>query len=219
MSSNRWLVGEVAYVDRMPALALEALNEKQRKVAEELMNGPRGGVKGPFIPLLRSPELVDRLGRVGEYLRFGSALDARVRELVTLIVAREWTNQFEWAVHVPLALEAGIERDVIDALAQGRDPKGMTASEEIAYEVCAELSRTKGVCELTYRRAIEAFGEAGLIEIVSVYGYFVTISAIMNIAHTAPPEGCTQLRFSAHTRRTKSYRYAPALSAAAGWAT
>jgi 4-carboxymuconolactone decarboxylase len=189
MSSNRWLVGEVAYVERMPALALESLNEKQRKIAEELMHGPRGGVKGPFSALLRSPELVNRLGSVGEYLRFGSALDPGIREFVMLVVAREWTNQFEWAVHVPLALEMGIERGVIDALSQGRHPKGMTAAEEIAYEVCAELSRTKGICEVTYRRANEAFGEAGLIDLVSVYGYFVTVCAIMNVAHTAPPEG------------------------------
>jgi 4-carboxymuconolactone decarboxylase len=181
------VVGEVAYADRMPPLARGSLNEKQRKVAEELINGPRGGVKGPFIPLLRSPELVDRLGKVGEYLRFGSSLQPKISEFVMLVVSREWTNQFEWAVHAPLALKNGLKQDVIDALAEGRRPKGMAEDEEIAYEICEELSRTKSVCETTYRRAVERFGEVGVIDIATVYGYFVTVCAIMNLAHTPPP--------------------------------
>jgi len=187
MSDSRWVVGEVAYADRMPPLAMDLLNEKQRKMAEELINGPRGGVKGPFIPLLRSPELVDRLGKVGEYLRFGSSLQPKISEFVMLIVSREWTNQFEWAVHAPLALKNGIGQEVIDALAEGRRPKAMTEDEEIAYELCEELSRTKSVCETTYRRAVEKLGEVGVIDIATVYGYFVTVCAIMNLAHTPPP--------------------------------
>jgi len=174
-------------MDRMPPLALSALNEKQRKVADELINGPRGGVKGPFIALLRSPELVDRLGKVGEYLRFGSSLQARISEFVMLVVAREWTNQFEWAVHAPLALKNGVGQDVIDALAEGRRPDRMTADEQIAYGLCEELSRTKGVCDTTYRRAVEAFGEVGVIDIATVYGYFVTVCAVMNLALTPAP--------------------------------
>jgi len=187
MSDSRWVVGEVAYADRMPPLAMDLLNEKQRKMAEELTNGPRGGVKGPFIPLLRSPELVDRLGKVGEYLRFGSSLQPKISEFVMLIVSREWTNQFEWAVHAPLALKNGIGQEVVDALAEGRRPKAMTEDEEIAYELCEELSRTKSVCETTYRRAVEKLGEVGVIDIATVYGYFVTVCAIMNLAHTPPP--------------------------------
>ena len=177
-------------MDRMPPLALSALNEKQRKVAEELINGPRGGVKGPFIPLLRSPELVERLGKVGEYLRFGSSLAPRISEFVMLLVAREWTNQFEWAVHAPLALKNGVSQEVIDALAEGRRPDRMAADEQIAYGLCEELSRTKGACDTTYRRAVQAFGEVGVIDIATVYGYFVTVCAIMNLAHTpAPADG------------------------------
>ena len=176
------------HADRMPPLPVDSLNEKQRKVAEELTNGPRGGVKGPFIPLLRSPELVDRLGRVGEYLRFGSSLQPRISEFVMLVVSREWTNQFEWVVHAPLALKNGIRQEVIDALAEGRHPKGMADDEESAHEVCSELSRTKSLCDTTYRRAVEKFGEVGVIDIATIYGYFVTVCAIMNLAHTPPPE-------------------------------
>jgi len=165
------------------------MNEKQRKVADELTSGPRGGVKGPFIAALRSPDLVDRLGKLGEYLRFGSSLQARISELVMLIVSREWTNQFEWAMHSPLALKNGVKQAVLDALAEGRRPKGMAADEEIAYEICDELGRTRSLCDTTYRLAVEQFGEAGVIDIATIYGYFVTVCAIMNLAHTPPPAG------------------------------
>ena len=188
MSNGQWIVGEVRYTDRMPPLPPGSMNEKQRKVADELTSGPRGGVKGPFIPALRSPDLVDRLGKLGEYLRFGSSLQAKISEFVVLIVSREWTNQFEWAVHAPLALKNGVDPQVIDALAEGRRPKNMAQDEEAAYEVCEELSRTKGLCDTTYRRALEIFGEAGMIDIAATYGYFVTVCAIMNLAHTPPPD-------------------------------
>ena len=54
--------------DRMPPLAAEAMSEAQRSAVAELAAGPRGGVRGPFIALLRSPELMRRLQKVGEYL-------------------------------------------------------------------------------------------------------------------------------------------------------
>ena len=90
-------------------------------------------------------------------------------------------------MHAPLALKNGISQGVIDALAEGRHPKGMADDEEIAHEVCGELSRTKSLCDTTYRRATEKFGEIGVIDIATIYGYFVTVCAIMNLAHTPPP--------------------------------
>ena len=74
--------------DRMPPLRDEQMDAIQRVAAAELIAGPRKGVKGPFIPLLRSPELMARLQKVGEYLRFGSELSPRITEFATLVVAR-----------------------------------------------------------------------------------------------------------------------------------
>src|SRR5450631_1065484 len=107
---------EMSY-ERMPPLSMDAMNDVQRKAAEELIAGPRGAVFGPFIPLLRSPELMDRLQKVGEFLRFKNSLSPRISEFVMLIVSREWTQQFEWQTHVPLAIKAGLSQDIVDALA------------------------------------------------------------------------------------------------------
>jgi len=188
MTEEKWTVGQVAFEDRMPPLAEDKMNQAQRKAAAELTAGPRKGVKGPFIPLIRSPELMDRLQKVGEYLRFQSALEPRISEFIMLIVSREWTQQFEWAVHVPLGSKAGLEQDVIEALAEGRRPGAMCADEETVYDFCAELLRTKGISDTTYRRAADAFGENGVVDIVGVVGYFTTVSMVLNVAHTPPDD-------------------------------
>lgn len=173
--------------DRMPPLSFDKMTAAQRKAADELTAGPRKGVKGPFVPLLRAPELMDRLQRVGEYLRFQNSLEPRIGELVMLIVSREWTQQFEWGVHVPLGQKAGLSEEIIHAIAEGRRPPVMKPDEEVVYDFCDELLRNKGVCDYTYQRAVEAFGEHGVIDILGVAGYFTTVSMVMNVAHTPPP--------------------------------
>lgn len=174
--------------DRMPPLAPAAMTEAQRKAADALTAGPRGGVKGPFVPLLRSPDLMDRLQKVGEYLRFKSALEPRINEFLMCVVSRAWTQQFEWFVHVPLALKAGIKRETLKSLAEGRRPVGMAEDEEIAYDFWDELTRTRGVSDATYERAVQKFGEAGIIDLLGLLGYFTTVSMVMNVAHTPPPK-------------------------------
>lgn len=177
--------------ERMPALKMEEMDDAQKAAAQELINGPRGAVFGPFIPLMRSPELMNRLQKVGEYLRYHSALETRINEWVMLIVSRQWTQQFEWCMHYPLALKAGVRQEVLDGLAQGRRPSAMAEDEAIAYDLCDELARTHGVSDETYRRAVEAFGERGVVDMVSLAGYFTTVSMVMNVARTSPQKETT----------------------------
>ena len=188
MSGSKWNAGHMEFHNRMPPLPAGSMTDAQRKAAEDMIAGPRKGVHGPFVPLLRSPELMDRLQNVGEYLRFKSSLEQRISEFIMLIVSREWTQHFEWFIHVPLGRKAGISEDTIAALSEGRRPSAMSEHEEAAYDFCAELLRTKGVSETTYRRAVLQFGESGVIDMLGVAGYFTTVSMIMNVAHSPPPE-------------------------------
>ncbi|TMH61842.1 MAG: carboxymuconolactone decarboxylase family protein [Betaproteobacteria bacterium] len=178
----------MSHVERMPPLDPAAMNEAQRKSAQALTAGPRGGVKGPFIALLRSPELMDRLQQVGEYLRFRSSLEPRISEFLMLIVSRVWTQQFEWSVHVPLALKAGVKPQTVETLAAGSRPAAMATDEATAYDFCDELLRTKGVSEATYRAAVDQFAEGGVIDMLGVIGYFTTVSMVLNVAHTPAPK-------------------------------
>ena len=178
----------MSHLVRLPPLDPAAMTEEQRAAAAALAAGPRGGVKGPFIALLRSPELMQRLGDVGEYLRFRNTLEKRISEFLMLIVSREWTQQFEWAVHVSLALKAGVHSSTIDDLATGRRPRNMAADEALAYDLCDELARNHGVSDATYRETVDQFGERGLMDLLGLVGYFTTVSMVMNVAHTPPPK-------------------------------
>lgn len=174
--------------DRMPPLSLDAMDDAQRAAAQALIAGPRKAVKGPFIPLLRSPALMDRVQRVGEYLRFDSSLPTRVSEFAMLLVARHWTQQFEWCVHVPLALKAGTAPETIEALREGRRPTTMDADETLVHDFVNELLQHHGVCDATYARAVERFSERGVIDLTALVGYFVMVSMVLNVAHTPPEE-------------------------------
>lgn len=175
--------------DRMPAIPSEQMTDAQKKSAEEIIKGPRGALNGPFIPLLRSPELLDRAQRVGEYLRFRNSIGPRLGELVTLIVARRWTQQYEWHVHEPAALKAGIKPEIVKAIAEGRRPDGMAEDEAMVYDFCAELHANSSVSDATYNRALSRLGEQGVIDMVGLDGYYTFLAMIMNTTRTAVPAG------------------------------
>ena len=177
--------------DRMPPIAADKMTEAQKKGAEELVAGPRGSLVGPFVPLLRSPELMSRLQKTGEYLRYNTKLGSSISEFIILVTARQWTQQFEWDVHYPLALKAGVNAETVAAVAEGRHPTGMSADEEIVYDFLAELRQNQSVSDATYLRAIKRFGEQGVIDMVGIAGYYTMLAMIMNVARTPLPPGRT----------------------------
>ena len=178
--------------DRSERLAMppyDRLDEKQRAAADALINGPRKGVSGPFVPLMQSPQLLDRLAKVGEHLRFHSVLPTRTAEFVMLIVSRELSNQFEWAIHLPIALAAGVARETVAELVEGSRPATMSPEEALAYDITLEVMHRHGVADTAYRRAVAQWGTAGVVELTALIGYFTTVCWIMNVARTPAPGG------------------------------
>lgn len=175
--------------DRLPAIPNDKLSEDQLKASAEFAKIRGTAPFGPFIPLLRSPEVMVRVSALGEQLRYKSALPPRLSELAILIIARQWTQQYEWYVHEPIALKAGVSRDTVKAIAEGRRPERMTDHEEIIYAVCDELHRTKRVSDATYARAVAALGERGAIDTAAIVGYYTLLAMVMNTAQTALPDG------------------------------
>jgi 4-carboxymuconolactone decarboxylase len=178
------MLGSAEAQDRMPPIPKDKMTEAQKKAADELIAGPRGQLTGPFNPLLRSPEFMTRLQKTGEYLRFNSSLDKKLIEFVILITARQWTQQYEWNAHAPLGLKAGLEPEVIAAIADGRRPAKMSNDEEISYDLIMELQQNRSVSDATYARAVTRFGEQGVIDMVGLAGYYSTLGMVMNVART-----------------------------------
>lgn len=185
------VVGAVAAQDRMPPIPKEKMTDAQKKALDEVTSGPRGagGAEGPFIPELRSPELMSRLQKVGEYLRFHNTIGSKLTEFIILLTARQWTQQYEYNAHEPLALKAGVKPETISAIAEGRRPEGMAPDEEAAYDFCAELRQNQSVSDATYARAVSKFGEQGVVDMTGLVGYYTTLAMIMNVARSPLPAG------------------------------
>jgi 4-carboxymuconolactone decarboxylase len=164
--------------DRMPAPAPEQMSEAQKKVAADL-TATRGELRGPFTAIIHSPKLADRLQHLGAF----------INRIVSLMVARHWSAQYEWWVAIPFALKAGVKQSIIDAIADNRRPAGMATDEEITYDFIGELLNYKSVSDATYARAQEAFGNTGVIDMLGVAGYYTMQAMIMNTVRTPLPPG------------------------------
>ncbi|MBI4190976.1 MAG: carboxymuconolactone decarboxylase family protein [Betaproteobacteria bacterium] len=173
----------------MPVIPDDKMTAAQKKAAAELVAGPRKEVKGPFVPLLRSPEFMSRLQKVGEYIRFICPLDKRINTFAGIIAARHWNQQFVWWAQHGQALEAGLQPAIADAVGDGRRPTGMAEDEEIVYDLLTEVFNNKGASDPTYARAVAKFGEQGIIDLLGVAGYYTVLAMVMNVARTAVPEG------------------------------
>ena len=150
-------------------------------------SGPRGELIAPFVPLLRAPELMTRLQLVGEYLRFGSGLPPRLTELVILVVARRWDQDYEWGHHVPLARAAGLEEDVIAAV---RDGGAFTGTDDVraVWRLVSELEYRAWRQRFHVRAASDQVGDDGVAELVATAGYYTTLAMTMNVARTPVPD-------------------------------
>ena len=182
------LAGAAGAQDRFPQLAPEAMSPAQRQAADAIASGPRKSLSGPFNAWLRSPELADRLQKVGEYIRFHSSVPRKLNEFAILITARAWDAEFEWYAHYPLALRAGLEPAVAKDLAEGRRPAAMGPDEAVVYDFLTELRRDRRVGDATFGRAKALLGEQGVIDLIGVAGYYDTVSMTLNVAQVAPPE-------------------------------
>ncbi|HET6838869.1 MAG TPA: carboxymuconolactone decarboxylase family protein [Bradyrhizobium sp.] len=175
--------------ERMAEIPLDKMSPAQRAVADAIASGPRQGIRGPFNAWLRSPELADRLQKVGEYVRFNSSLDKRVNEMAILMTAQAWGSQYEWYAHAPLALKAGLDPAIVAAIGSGRKPENMKDDEAIVWEFTTQLRNDHHVDDGIYAKALEKFGERGIIDLIAVNGYYDVVSMTLNVARVAPPAG------------------------------
>lgn len=186
--------GGARAAERFPELTPEAMTPAQKTVADAIMAGPRGGLRGPFNAWLRSPEMADRMQKVGEQIRFNSSVPKKLNEFAILITARQWDAKFEWYAHYPLALQAGLKPAIAADLAQGKRPAGMGADEAAVYEFCTELRRDKRVSDRTYAAVQTLLGDQGVIDLIAVNGYYDLVSMTLNVAQVAtPPDGALPL--------------------------
>ncbi len=176
--------------DRLPPLDPATWSPAQRTCAQEIIQGPRGALVSPFVPLLRSPELCTHAQRMGEYLRYRSAIGQRLSELAILVTARFWNQPVEWAIHAPIAEREGIAPATVQAIEQHRMPSFSHEDERLVHAVANQLLQNKRVDDSTWATAHALLGDQGLVDLTGIVGYYTLLSMVMNGAQTPPPPGC-----------------------------
>jgi 4-carboxymuconolactone decarboxylase len=178
---------------RLPTIPPDQYTPEQKKAAEEFLAARKTPVFGPFEPLMHSPEVMTLARSMGDYLRYKSGIGNTLSELVILVTAREWTQDYEWHVHAPIAAKAGIKPEIIAAIRDGRRPVGMSDDEDIVYEVSTELHRYKRVSDATFARAEKRFGKPAVVDLIGVNGYYTFLAMQLNAARYGIPKDGTPL--------------------------
>ena len=174
---------------RFKPLTWETMSPAQLQMVESVMSGKRGSMQGPYNVLLRSPGVGNLAQQFGAHTRFNSSLPLKLNELAILLVARFWTSQFVWWAHRRIAVEAGLNEAVVQAVAIGQTPLGMADDVAAVYGFCNELLVSRRVSDETYAALIGQFGEAGVVDLMATMSYYTLVSMSLNVDQYPLPEG------------------------------
>ncbi len=157
------------------------------------LDAPEGGLIGPFNAFVHAPKIGRRLSSLGGHLRFGLSFERRLGEIAICTVGAHWRANFEFYAHGPMAIEHGVAPEIVDAIRDGRDPAFERDDERTVHAVATQLLETKRVDHDTYAAAVELLGETGMVELVSLVGYYCLISSILNTFEVPLPPGETPI--------------------------
>lgn len=148
-----------------------------------------GGLIGPFNAMISSPTIGGRMAALGEAIRFSSTIDNRLLEMAIITVGAHWRSNFEWWAHSRMAVEAGVDQEVVDALGQGRIPDFTKDDEALVHHFTATLLTDARVDDATYAATKELLGPQGVLDLTSTIGYYCLISLTLNALAIPLPEG------------------------------
>ena len=178
---------------RLPEIPVDQYTTEQQKAAQEFELVRKKAPWGPFAMLMYSPELMNNARAMGDYLRYHSAFDSALSEFAILITAREWSQDYEWSVHYPIAIKAGLKLAIAESLKDGRRPEGMTEDQTIVYDFTIELQRNKRVSDATFAKTEKHFGKKGAVDLAGIAGYYTFLAMEMNMARRPTPIGNERL--------------------------
>ena len=175
--------------NRFKPLTWETLTPGQLAMVESVMSGQRGSMQGPYNVLLRSPELGNMAQQFGAHTRYNSSLPLVLNELAILLVARFWSSQFVWWAHKRIALDAGLDAALVDAIAAGKLAPPLPADVAAVYGFCSELLQTRRVGDAAYSALLAQFGEAGIVDVMCTMSYYTLVSMSLNVDQYPLPDG------------------------------
>jgi 4-carboxymuconolactone decarboxylase len=175
---------------RIDEINRETLNPRQQQLYDDIMRTrPRGKLSGPFSVWMHTPDIAEPANGLANCFRVNARLDKRLIELITLLMCRSATVKYAWSVHEPLARQAGLTPQTVDAIRAGKRPDFSRDDERLIYELVTELLTTKTLSDETFERAQAAFGREGVIEAVSCAGFYGMVGFVLNAFEVPPQPG------------------------------
>ncbi len=176
---------------RLRTLSPGEMSDDQKAIYAESTASKRGVVTPPLRAWIHAPEVARHANRLGAFLRYDTTLGPRYSELAILVTARTWSAQFEWYAHKKMALEAGLEPAIVDAINHRRTPVFDDAKARLVYDFATVLNRDRKVPDALYREAVATLGETGVVELVGLLGYYSLVSMTLNTFDVGIPDGET----------------------------
>jgi len=180
-------------MSRFPEISPNHYTDEQNELAQKVATS-RGAMRGPFVPALHSPGVLRAIEATGGYVRFHNSLPDDLKELATLVVGRFWGAQYEWYAHARLALQAGVDPAIVEAIRKGEAPKDLTPVQAAIYTFCVELNGTHGVSDRTFNGVAARFGTRGVMDLIGICGHYSMVSMILNVSQVPTPDGSTPLK-------------------------
>ena len=189
-------------MNRIPYITIENFTDAQKRLCELITGGKRsqvqslesfftneGGLRGPFNAFLYNPVIGEAAQRLGEVLRFEGSLSSPLRELAILTVAAKWEAQYEWWAHERIGRKHGLDEHVVKSLQAGDQPDFDDPAQALVFAFSRKLIETGHIPDRLYAKAVELLGEAGVVELVFLLGYYTTVAMILNVFEISVPDG------------------------------
>jgi 4-carboxymuconolactone decarboxylase len=181
--------------ERLPTIPPAQYDAAQQQAAADFMAARKYAVQGPFEPMMYSPKVMSAARGMGDYLRYASGIGNTLSEFAIIITARDWSQDYEWSIHAPIATKAGIKPAIIAAVRDGRRPEGMSGDETIIYDFAIEMLHNHGVSDPTWAAAEKRWGKPAVVDLVGILGYYTLNAMMLNAARYPAKDGTVLPRF------------------------
>jgi 4-carboxymuconolactone decarboxylase len=173
---------------RLEPLAVDKLTSEQKALHAQVSRG-RPNIQGPYSVWLRTPPIAEAAHKLLTAVRQNGKLDKRLYELLVLTVTRHAGVEYAFAVHEPLALEAGIERAIVEAIRAKKQPSLTNPDDALIYEATTSLLQSVKLPDATYQALVKRFGVEVTIEFVTTVGTYCLIGTVLNAFEVPTPNG------------------------------
>jgi 4-carboxymuconolactone decarboxylase len=181
---------------RLPVLTRDDMkDEDSKRIYDELAGGPGKTVTptGPAAISLYSPKVAESIQMLNQYLRFHGVLKPRDFEVVILVVAREFDQQYEWSGHEMGARRANVPQPVIDAIKFNKDAAGFSDQDTLLITFARQLLHQHRLDSDLYAKAVAAFGKQGTLELATIIGDYAMAAMMLNATDQRVPPGRPEL--------------------------